>query len=397
MTSIALRRLGHTVTIFERSTSPLLHDQGAGIVAGGETQQFMQLFDKWNRDVAVTSKQRLYLNRAGEIMDMEDRPQRMASWDLLYYVCRANFDDLESGYVDHESVVNVEGEGKTKYCHGRAVTDVSLDPDQDNKVKVTYHDRLSTETTGLRTTYADLVIIADGPSSSLRHKLVPNAPFRTYTGYVAFRGTVPEPDLSETAKQVFVERFPFFHGPGTQILAYTIPGRAGDLTPGSRLVNWVWYINVPGDSQEFKDIMTDRSGASHRWTLPAGGHMASSVWAAQLHRARATLPPQFCELIEKTELPFVQAISDLAPAEPTPWLLDGKAVLVGDALCGFRPHTAASTSQAAMHAIMLYRLFKGEMGEKGYESEAMRFARMVQRQGVALGERSQFGRHPLNG
>jgi len=41
----------------------------------------------------------------------------------------------------------------------------------------------------------------------------------------------------------------------------------------------------------------------------------------------------------------VQAITDVT--SPQPLYMNDKVVLIGDALAGFRPHTVASTSQAA--------------------------------------------------
>ena len=58
----------------------------------------------------------------------------------------------------------------------------------------------------------DLVVAADGPSSSIRKILEPSVE-RTYAGYVVIRGTVPEPEGSPEALEVFRERFCFFHAP----------------------------------------------------------------------------------------------------------------------------------------------------------------------------------------
>jgi len=76
-TGIVLKRLGHQVTIFERSPTPLLQDQGAGIVAGGETLRFLQEYDKSKRDVAVVSPLRHYLNKKGEEIYRQDQEQKM--------------------------------------------------------------------------------------------------------------------------------------------------------------------------------------------------------------------------------------------------------------------------------------------------------------------------------
>lgn len=405
MAAIPLLRLGHQVTIFERSPSPLLHDQGAGIVAGGDMLEFWSRFQpggKWKqRDIAVSSQQRMYLDPQGNIIDHTRWKQRMTSWDLLYYLGRAAFDGIESDYLIRENrQENLEPElgasGKGCYEYGKIVKGVK---DAGNKVEIEYHEVLQTGEGMIKTIEADLVIAADGQSSHLRHILIPGAAERTYVGYVAFRGTVPETQLSDSARELFVESFTFYHAPGCQILAYTIPGPNGNLHEGNRLVNWVWYWNFPSDSNELREVMRDRDGNSHRFTLPSGGKMQPKVWETQKNRARQYLPPQFAELVTSTTNPFVQAITDLPPPPPgtkVGRLLGGKAVLIGDALSGFRPHTAASTNQAALHALLLEKVFKGEMEWDEYEEKFMQHAKFWQDRGVMLGQRSQFGEHPMS-
>ena len=65
----------------------------------------------------------------------------------------------------------------------------------------------------------DILLAADGPSSTIRHKLQPGAE-RKYCGYVALRGTIPESELDESIKKTLVETFTFFHTEGIQILSY---------------------------------------------------------------------------------------------------------------------------------------------------------------------------------
>jgi 2-polyprenyl-6-methoxyphenol hydroxylase-like FAD-dependent oxidoreductase len=406
--SIVLLRQGHNVTILERSPTPLLQHQGAGVVAGGETQAFFSKHDRTRRPIAVTSQQRLYLNKKGDIVDKEDTVQRMTSWDLLYYLGRANFDKVKSDYLPAgDAPEKSNTEGTAHYEYGRIVRAAK---EVGGKVEVVYEDvRPSKEDGGLpnegsghgakqSTIQADLLIAADGPSSTLRQLLLPSTSRRTYAGYVAFRGTVLESELSASAEEVFFEKFTFFHAKATQILAYTIPGEAGSLEKGSRLVNWVWYCNYDQSSKEYADLMTDTDGVKHHFTLPTGGKMRPEVWERQKDHAKKTLPPQFTELVTKTTMPFVQAITDLPPPEdgtPVSRLLNGRATLVGDALSGFRPHTAASTSQAAFHALQLEGVFQGKLTLEDYEERVLEFAKGWYKRGVMLGDRSQFGHHPL--
>ena len=83
LTATALKRLGHTVTILERSPTPLLQDQGAGIVAGGETLKWLKKFDKSARDVAVISPVRHYLDQKGSEIDVKEWEQKMTRHTTL--------------------------------------------------------------------------------------------------------------------------------------------------------------------------------------------------------------------------------------------------------------------------------------------------------------------------
>jgi 2-polyprenyl-6-methoxyphenol hydroxylase-like FAD-dependent oxidoreductase len=186
LTGVVLKRLGHRVTIFERSPIPLLQDQGAGIVAGGDTLTFLKQFDRIQKDVAVISPMRHYLNIKGEEINREEWEQKMTrhvpesrwrvsncSWDLIYHVLRANFDGVSSDYVDAP-----EDAGQAKYEYGFNVTGVKYD-ERSEEVVVSFTDRDKNE----RNERTDRVFAADGPSSTIRGLLVPSVK-REYAGYV---------------------------------------------------------------------------------------------------------------------------------------------------------------------------------------------------------------------
>lgn len=373
------------VRILERSPTSLLHNQGAGVVAGSETQEFFDKVVKPGREIAVTSKLRHYLNKAGEVItgSVEERQQRMTSWDLLYHLLRWRVEGYRSNYVD-----GLEADGRPKAAYEHGCTVIAVDSVGDRMRLTWTHQDL-----GEQTDEAELVIAADGASSTIRRLLLPKVQ-RKYVGYVAWRGTVPEEALSSQAREVFVEKFPFYHSDGIQALGYLIPGDKGTLEPGKRLFNWVWYCNYPDGSQELDDLMTDIHGKRHAITLPVGS-MNLSVWEKQKQHASEMLPPQFAEAVHKTEQPFIQAITDVV--SPKNSFADGKVLLVGDALAGFRPHTAASTSQAAFDALRMADWLQGDIDRASYNEKLLQYATLVQQRGVLLGERSQFGRHPFSG
>ena len=140
--------------------------------------------------------------------------------------------------------------------------------------------------------------------------------------------------------------------------------------------------------------MTDIHGKRHAITLPVGT-MNPKVWSKQKAYASRVLPPQYAETITKTEQPFIQAVTD--NVSPQNSFFGGKVLLVGDALAGFRPHTAASTGQAAFDALRMGEWLGGDLDKRAYDEKVLEFAKTLQEKGVMLGERSQFGRHPLAG
>jgi 2-polyprenyl-6-methoxyphenol hydroxylase-like FAD-dependent oxidoreductase len=321
---IVLKTLGHNVTILERNPTKLLQNQGAGIVAGGDTLEYMKTYDRCNRPIAVQSQARMYLDRAGNVVHRVDMQQNMTSWDLTYYLLRANYDGFKSEYCEVPPLR--KSDGRTEYRYDSKVIGVD---DLEDQVRVRYQKQDGKE----EIIIADLVIGADGPSSTIRKILCPRVE-RTLAGYCALRGTIPEYEGSAEAKEAFQERFTFFHDDGIQILAYLIPGKNGTIEPGERLINFVWYYNFPVDSQEFADLMTDIDGERHHITMPPG-KMQSAVWEKYKQVARDRMPPQFAEVICKTKHPFAQAITDVISSKQS--FMDGKVLLIGDALAGEHP------------------------------------------------------------
>lgn len=395
LAGVALKHLRKdlNIRVFERNPTPLLHDQGAGVVAGRDVQEFFKKHDRTKKPLTVTSHQRLYLDKSGKVVDRENKEQHMTSWDLLYHLLRTNFDGVDSEYAT--TPASEAHEGTATYDYGHQVTDIDFNSKETLSIKAKTSDG------GDVTFDADLLIGADGPSSTIR-KFIDSSVQRKYAGYVAWRGTVPETQVSQAATDVFVEKFPFFHTEGIQILAYTIPGHNGTVEPGKRLLNWVWYVNYKEESPEHVELMTDKDGKRHHITLPPGG-ITESVWERQKKIASDVLPPQFAELVNKTEVPFIQAITDaVSPAAVLP--SDTRVLLIGDALAGFRPHTAASTNQAALDAMELARaigkILKGADKDevlRDWEEDVLNYAKSMQKHGVDIGNRSQFGTHPLHG
>lgn len=182
---------------------------------------------------------------------VEHRAQRMTSWDLLYHLLRWRVEGLQSEYV---AGLTEDERPKGTYENGCTITNIEDAGNEGVKVTYTHEDRGAGQTA-----VADMVVAADGGSSTIKRLLNSNVT-RDFAGYVAWRGTVPELQLSESAKESFVEKFTFFHSTGIQILGYLIPGREGTLERGERLFNWVWYCNYKDGSPELEELMTDIHG-----------------------------------------------------------------------------------------------------------------------------------------
>jgi 2-polyprenyl-6-methoxyphenol hydroxylase-like FAD-dependent oxidoreductase len=380
-TGVALKQHGYDTTILERAPTNLLHNQGAGIVAGGDTLEWFRRYDRCKREVAVPAPKRLYLDKSGKVVKEYPLRGTMTSWDLCYYMLRANYDHQESGYCRPPGPQ--PGDGEIDYRYGCSVTDFKVEGD---KVEV-FYDTAHGEK---KSVVGDMLVGADGPSSTIRKILYPEIE-RKYVGYAVIRGTVPEHEASREAKEVFVERFTFFHAPGIQNLTYTIPGCNGAVEPGKRLLNFVWYTNFPEGEHELEEVMTDIDGKRRHLTVPPG-KMRPEAWEMVKKRGRDRLPPQMAEMVAKSKEPFVQLITDVIT--PTNDFFGGKVVLLGDALAGFRPHTVASTSQAAFDVLMLVEyLESGDHAE--FVRKTMEFARLMQSRGVYIGNRSQFTDLPL--
>ena len=152
---------------------------------------------------------------------------------------------------------------------------------------------------------------------------------------------------------------------------------------------------------DLASVLTDTAGHTHRITLPAG-KMRDEIWSRQKAIAADLLPAAYSELVQKSTSPFVQAINDVASARswfsglvsgesPLASFFEGKLLFAGDALCAFRPHEARSTDQAALDALLLEKVLKGEISIQEWEARCMGYAKYMSAFSKFLGSRFQFG------
>lgn len=352
---ILLRKIGWEADIFERSPRSL-SDRGAGIVMQQETLELLRLCGAMrDDDVGVMLTYRKYLNADGSVASSERMPQLMTSWGLLYSWFARSF-PTEKYHLGHEFESVRQG-----------------------------HSSVTAHFKGGAETKADLLVAADGFRSSIRNLLLPEIQ-PEYAGYVAWRGVVPESELSSEILAVFDDNFTFFRMAESHILCYLIPSETGDTGVGQRRLNWVWYWNLP--EAELDPLLTDADGVRRVYAIPPGA-LHPEQERKQREIAERMLPPAFKELLRATREPFVQAIMDMA----CPQLVFSRTILMGDASFVIRPHTAASTSKGIANAFALV----GELAGKQELSEALEQwqrselnrGRQLMSYGQGLGGRSQ--------
>lgn len=253
------------------------------------------------------------LNDAGQDIMVMETDNWCSSWGRLFHGLRKEF---ETANASRSGV-------HTSYRTGCSV--YGVEPEGPG-MKVEF----ALESGAKESIRADLVIGADGPSSTVRYLVEPETQ-RSYVGYVCLRGMVPSSQLSELSRSTFDHAGGFCFPPDEgQVVFYTVPSNDHDTESGTCL-NWAMYQTKT--DEELMDLMTDGQGTRHKYTLPAGS-MREELVAGIKERAEHGISPQLTEAIKKTVQPFAQAVTDNLTGQNR--YFDGKLVLVGDASAGQR-------------------------------------------------------------
>ena len=344
---LALDRVGLEVEIYETS-SAAMQERGAGLVLQPELAELMERYGVAHADqLVVISRSRQSLSRDGQIVSQQPLVQRMTSWDTIYT-------DLRRAFPEQ------------RYHHDHRLTGLIQTPQQAIAI---FAEDLKVE--------ADLIIAADGANSTVRQLLNPIQP--QYAGYVAWRGVISEADLDAASAELLRDRFTFFTDAHTQMLCYLIPGLGGELTPGKRRLNWVWYWDVP--ETDLEEVLIDPTGSLQGNSVPQGSIQRQHQIAEQI------LPPVFQDLFKATAEPFVQPILDLA----VPRMVFDRVVLLGDAAFIARPHTASGTAKAVRNAADLVDLLIQHPGDLqtallSWEPQQLRLGRYLSSMGIRYRE-----------
>lgn len=358
-TSLLLRERGFDVDLYERSPA-LLDGRGGGIVLQPDTVRWIteRHDDLRVADLSTGSSVLRYLGPGNAVVHEEPASWRFSSWTTLYRTLLADF-------------------GTERYHLGDAV--VGLDQDAES-VEVRFLSG--------RRERAELVVFADGISSTGRRRLLPHHRPR-YSGYVGWRGTVPEADVTPETRMLLEDALGYCVIEHSHVCMYPIPGRAGELERGRRLLNYVWYRNVP-EGPALDELMTDTRGQAATVSVPAGRVQPRYV-ADVRARAAELLPPAAAELVARTEHPYIQAVLDIAVAR----MAFGRVALVGDAAFAARPHAAAGTAKAAADAWALAEALNDRDNDvvaalQAWEPARLALGEDLIRRNSEMGARAQF-------
>ncbi|MEM9064185.1 MAG: FAD-dependent monooxygenase [Planctomycetota bacterium] len=355
--ALSLRCAGVEATVYERSRD---YDRtGGGIVVQPDFAEYLEGFGYARPQVvAVPTSRRVFLRRDGSIAGKTRDATFYTGWDTLLKTLR---DAVGSGgIVNNHELCRLE--------------------QTESEVKLSFVDGTMQR--------ADLVVAADGIGSFIRRQLLPDVSPR-FAGYVGYRGVIPEREMPVETLKIALDSFVLFSYPNSHILAYLIPGSDGSVEPGHRRFNWVWYLGKA--DQDLSEVLTDRSGHTHRSSL-APGEMRDAARERLIRRASEELPASMSAAVQATSDPFVQAIFDLA----VPSMVHGRVVLVGDAAYLVRPHTASGTSKAAGDSVSLGHALANENNDLSaalseWESERQAVAKHIMAVGLRIAAANGLG------
>ncbi|MDD7933766.1 monooxygenase [Actinomycetospora straminea] len=354
---LLLGDLGCDVHIYERSRSEL-DARGAGIAVLDATIRYFRERTAVDPDTFCSRTGWIrYLWSDGSRRYQAEHHYRFSSWNAIYRELLRIFD-------------------AERYHLGREMTSFRQ---LHEGVEITFADGARDE--------CDLLVAADGINSLTRETLFPSARSR-YSGYVAYRGTVPEEDLRPETFAELRDAITYQVIRDSHVLVYPIPGPGGAVQPGERLSNYVWYRNVaPG--APFDRLLAGRDGQPRKVSVPPG--MLSDE-AIEEFRATATreLAPPIAEVVNGAREPFVQAVYDI----DVPAMTAGQVAILGDAAFAVRPHAAAGTAKAAADAWALADALEGAGGDipaalKTWEEAQLDLGRRLLERCREIGRRSQ--------
>ena len=308
--AVLMRRAGHDVTVFERSTGRL-QGRGGGIATPMPT--FRSLIEEDIIDASFSFTIANEMPFVGRV-SRDDHLGR-AAWSLpINLACfhwGTLWENLRKRVPDSD------------YASSRHITDARM---QDTETVILQSDDGSMHS-------FDLVLFADGYSSLGRSLQFPDAEL-SYRGYILWRGLLEESStengrpLGTTLPRI---SYPDLNG---HMVIYFVPGYDGSINVGERLYNWAAY--VPVADEELPEFLIDRKGVSRTGSLPPG-----SIRSGEERRLKQlmtdNLPRYYAEIVSKTEHTYAQLIYTV----DLPAYARDRICLIGDAGIVVQPFTGS--------------------------------------------------------
>ena len=305
--------LVESITILEKSQEGQQKDQGAGIHLSNEVVNTVAKYAGVQpEEYCVQMNSVKQLDEKGNVVMSGEVIMWACSWGSLFRVLRRKFSEQgqekKSRYRNGCTVVNVLDEGDTIQTH------------------------IINETGQPETVEVELVIAADGISSTIRKLVLPECK-RVYAGYAVLRGIVPPLELPVDVQAFHKDSSTIGFTRDSQIISYWVPGDDATVNDKQtdRCLNWAWYRTYSHD--ELEDIMIDSSGSRRAFTVPQGA-LREQVAEGIRTMAQKELSRMHAEVVENTKQPFLQAVTDSMASNNV--FFDGKLILIGDAFAGQR-------------------------------------------------------------
>ena len=163
---------------------------------------------------------------------------------------------------------------------------------------------------------------------------------------------VDERALPEQVLDLLRERFTFQQGDAHLFLAYLVPGADGAIEAGKRRVNWVWYRRLASD--RLRSLFVARDG-----TRATGRCRPARCATTTARSSRRRSPRSSTRHPHRSRRRWDLAVERMAV---------GRAVLLGDAACLVRPHTAAGVAKAADDAVGLAQALREVGHGRGFDA-----------------------------
>ena len=339
-----LLRDGHDVQVLEKAAGAL-DGRGAGIVTHAALLRGLVRAGVTVDDtLGVRVASRVVLGATGDVVARLQMPQWLTSWSRLYA--------LLSDALPRER------------CH-RAFTVARV---EQHVGGVQVHSESGSVFDGA------LLLASDGIRSAVRAQFAPSA-VPQYAGYIAWRGVCDEAVLSSRTLSSVFDQFGFGLPAGEQLIGYPVAGQGNTTARGARRYNVVWYRSA-AEHGALRELMTDETGEYFPLGIPPQ-KVARQHVAAMRADAHRLLAPQFTEILDKIEQPFLQPIHDLESQR----LAFHRVALMGDAAFVARPHVGMGVTKAAEDAMALSDCLR-EHGATPRALEAYEDARLARGQAV---------------